>query len=100
LGTGLSPTAILDIDLQNIHGHFLSVDATSCTSEGEMRNALLLPSEFREGPPDIAGNIDSNFFTEFVDCLLTKGLENTLGLEIMQAQAGLSRLRVGLSIRP
>ena len=88
LGYWTRPTAILDIDLQNIHGHIFSVDATSCTSEGEMRNALLFPSEFREGPPASVGNIDGNFFTEFVDCLLTKGLENTLGLEVIQAQAG------------
>jgi len=82
------PTPISDIDLQKIHPHVISIDATSCTSEGEMRNALLLPSEFRDGPPASVGNIDSNFFTEFTDCLWTKGLENTLGLKAIQAQAG------------
>jgi hypothetical protein len=63
------------------------VDTTSCASEGEKRNALLLPFEFREGPAS-AGNIDGNFFTEFADCLWANGLENTLGLEAIQGQAG------------
>jgi hypothetical protein len=53
-----------------------------------MRNALLFPSEFREGPPVSVGNIDGNFFMEFTNCLWTKGLENTLGLEAIQGQAG------------
>jgi len=83
LGYWTRPTAILDIDLQDIHGHIFSVDATSCT-----KNTLLFPSEFRDGPPVSVGNIDSNFFTEFTDCLWTKGWENTLGLEIIQGQAG------------
>jgi hypothetical protein len=64
------------------------VDAASCTTEDEKRNAPLLPSEFREGPPVSVGNIDGNFFTEFTDCLWRKGLENTLGLEVIQGQAG------------
>ena len=84
LGYWTTLERITDVDLQNIHGHIFSVDATSCA-----RNALLFPSEFREGPPVSVGNIiDSNFFTEFTDCLWTKGLENTLGLEIVQGQAG------------
>jgi hypothetical protein len=83
LGYWTRPKAILDIDLQNIHGHIFSVDATSCT-----RNPLLFPSEFREGPPVSVGNIDGNFFTEFTDYLWTKGLENTLGLEAIQGQTG------------
>jgi hypothetical protein len=82
------PTRISDIDLNKIYPHILSVDATSCTSEGEKRNALLFPSEFREGSPVSVGNIDGNFFTEFTDCLWRKGLENTLGLETIQGQAG------------
>jgi len=88
LGYWTRPTAILDIDLQNIHGHIFSVDATGCTSEGEMRKALLFPSEFREGPPVSIGNIDSNFFIEFTDSLWAKGWENTLGLEAIQGQLG------------
>ncbi|KAH8761533.1 hypothetical protein F5883DRAFT_562100 [Diaporthe sp. PMI_573] len=86
LGYWTRPTAIIDIDLQNIHGHIFSVDATSCTSEGEMGN--LFPSEFREGPPVSARNIDDNFFAEFTDCLMTRGLEKALGLEVIQDQAG------------
>jgi len=53
-----------------------------------MRNSLLFPSEFREGPPVSVGNIDGNFFTEFTDCLWAKGLENTLGLKAIQGEAG------------
>ncbi|KAJ3560176.1 hypothetical protein NPX13_g9395 [Xylaria arbuscula] len=83
LGYWTKPTAIADIDVQNIHGHIFSVDATSCT-----RNPLLFPSEFREGPPASVGNIDSNFFTEFTDCLWRKGLEKSLGLEAIEGQAG------------
>jgi hypothetical protein len=87
LGYWTRPTRISDIDLHNIHGHIFSVDATSYTSEGE-RNALLFPSEFREGPPVSVRNIDCNFFTEFTNCLWANGLENTLGLEAIQGQAG------------
>ncbi|KAH8782177.1 hypothetical protein BGZ57DRAFT_886541 [Hyaloscypha finlandica] len=79
---------IPDVDLQRVHRHIISVDTTSCASEGEKRNAPLLPSEFREGPPVSVGNIDRNFFTEFADCLWANGLENTLGLEAIQGQAG------------
>jgi hypothetical protein len=78
---------IPDVDLQRVHKHIISVDTTSCASEGEKRNAPLLPSEFREGPAS-AGNIDGNFFTEFTDCLWANGLENTLGLEAIPGQAG------------
>jgi hypothetical protein len=79
------PIRISDIDLQKIHPHIISVDAASCTTEGEKRN--LYTSEFREGLPVSVGNIDGNFFTEFTDCLWAKGLENTLGLEAIQGQA-------------
>jgi hypothetical protein len=78
---------IPDVDLQRVHRHIISVDITSCASEGEKRNAPLLPSEFREGPAS-ARNIDSSFFTEVTDCLWAHGLENTLGLEAIQGQAG------------
>jgi len=88
LGYWTRPTRISDIDLQKIHPHIISVDAASRTTEGEKRNALLFPSEFREGPPVSVGNIDRNFFTEFTDCLWTMGLENTLGLEVIQGHAG------------
>ncbi|KAH7308332.1 hypothetical protein BKA65DRAFT_610647 [Rhexocercosporidium sp. MPI-PUGE-AT-0058] len=43
-------TRISDIDLEKIHPHIISVDAASRITEGEKRNALLFPSEFREGP--------------------------------------------------
>ena len=94
LGTGITeplgfwtrPTRISDIDLNNIHGHIYSVDTTRHTDEGEMGNAPLFPSEFREGPPVSVGNISGNFFTEFTDCLRTKGLENVFGLEVVQGQ--------------
>jgi hypothetical protein len=78
---------IPDVDLQRVYKHIISVDITSCASEGEKRNAPLLPSEFREGPAS-ARNIDRNFFTEFSDCLWKKGLETTLGLEVRQGQPG------------
>jgi hypothetical protein len=78
---------IPDVDLQSVHRHIISVDTTSCASEGEKRNGPLLPSEFREGPASTR-NIDSNFFTEVTDCLWANGLENTLGLEAIQGQAG------------
>jgi hypothetical protein len=78
---------IPDVDLQRVHRHIISVDTTSCASEGEKRNAPLLPSEFREGPAS-ARNIDSNFFTEVTDCLWANSLETTLGLEAIQGQAG------------
>ncbi|OAQ58150.1 hypothetical protein VFPPC_11602 [Pochonia chlamydosporia 170] len=82
------PTPISDIDLQNIHAHIISVDATSRTSGDERINSLLFPSEFREGPLVSVGNIDGNFFTEFTDCLWAKGLGNTFGLEAIQDQVG------------
>ena len=63
------------------------MDAASCMTEDEKRNALLFPSEFHEGPRVSVGNIDGNYFTEFTDCLWTKGLENTLGLEAIHGQA-------------
>lgn len=88
LGFWTRPARISDIDLRKIYGHIFSVDAARYTSEGEMRNALLFPSEFREGPPVSFGNIDGNFFTEFTDCLRTKGLENVFGLEVVQDQLG------------
>jgi len=78
---------IPDVDLQRVHRHIISVDTTSCASEGEKRNAPLLPSEFREGPASDR-NIDNNFFTEVTDCLWANGLETTLGLEEIQGQAG------------
>jgi len=78
---------IPDVDLQSVHRHIISVDTNSCASASEKRNAPLLPSEFREGPAS-ARNIDSNFFTEVTDCLWANGLENTLGLEAIQGQAG------------
>ncbi|KAH6699910.1 hypothetical protein BKA61DRAFT_621264 [Leptodontidium sp. MPI-SDFR-AT-0119] len=82
------PTRISDIDLQKIHPHIISVDTASCTTDDEKRDALLFPSEFREGPLVSVGYIDGNFFTEFTHCLWTKGLGNTLGLEVIQGQAG------------
>lgn len=82
------PTPISDIELQNIHPHIISADVTSCKSEGENNNVHLFPSEFREGPPTSFENIDSQFFTEFIDCLRTKGLENALGLEVIQGPTG------------
>jgi hypothetical protein len=57
------------------------MDITSYTSKGKKRNALLFPSEFREGLLVSIKNINGNFFMEFIDCLWRKGLENTLGLE-------------------
>lgn len=86
LGYWTRPTPIREVDLQNIHGHIFSV--YSCAAEGKMKNTHLFPSEFREGPPVSVGDIDDEFFKEFVDCLSTNGLENTFGLEMIQAQAG------------
>jgi hypothetical protein len=87
-GFWTEPTSISDVDLQQIHPHIISVNTTSCTSEGERGNVLLYPSEFREGPPASVGSINCNFFTEFTDCLRTKDLENTFGLEVVQGQIG------------
>ena len=87
LGYWTKPTAIIDIDVQNIHGHVFSVDATSCTSGVRVKSDLLFLSEFREGPPT-ARDIGSNFFAEFTNCLLARGLEKALGLEALQVQAG------------
>jgi len=61
---------------------------TGSINKDDKRNALLVPSEFREGPPVSIGNIDNEFFTEFTNCLWMKGLGNTLGLEAIQGQAG------------
>jgi hypothetical protein len=85
-GYWTTPTRISDIDLRKIYPHIISVDAASYTTEGEKRN--LYPSEFREGAPGSVRNIDGNFITEFTDCLWRKSLENTLGLEAIQGQAG------------
>jgi hypothetical protein len=81
LGYWTRPARISDIDVHEIYPHILSVDVTSCTSEDEKRTALLFSSEFREGSPINIRNIDGNFITEFIDCLWTNSLENTLGLE-------------------
>jgi hypothetical protein len=88
LGYWTRTVRIPDIDRQTIHPHIISVGAASCTTEDDKRNAPLSPSEFREDPPISVGNIDGNFFTEFTDCLWTKGWENTLGLEVIQGQSG------------
>jgi hypothetical protein len=82
------PISISDVNSQKIHPHIISVDAASCTTEDEKRNALLLPSEFCEGPAVSVGNIDGNFFTEFTDCLWANGLQDALGLETIQGKAG------------
>jgi hypothetical protein len=88
LGYWTRTVGIPDIDRQTIHPHIISLDAASCTTEDDKRNAPLSTSEFREDPPVSVGNIDGNFFTEFTDCLWANGLENTLGLEAIQGQAG------------
>lgn len=87
LGYWTRPTRISDIDLHKIYGDEISVDATGCTSECGLRNAFLY-SEFREGLPVNIGNIYGNFFTEFIDCLWAKGLENAFGLEVKEGQPG------------
>jgi hypothetical protein len=46
---------------------------------------ILDTSKFRKGLLVSVGNIDSNFFAEFTDCLWAKGWENTLGLEAIQS---------------
>jgi hypothetical protein len=62
------------------------VDTASYITEDKKAN--LYPSEFRKDTPVSIGNIDGNFFTEFTDCLCTRGWENSLGLEAIQGQAG------------
>jgi hypothetical protein len=86
LGYWTRPTRISDIDLQRIHSHIISVDTASYITEDKKAN--LYPSEFRKDTPVSIGNIDGNFFTEFTDCLCTRGWENSLGLEAIQGQAG------------
>jgi hypothetical protein len=87
LGYWTTPTRISDIDLRKIYGDEISVDATGYIGDGGLRNALLY-SQFREGLPINIGNIYGNFFTEFIDCLWAKGLENAFGLEVKQGQPG------------
>jgi hypothetical protein len=87
LGYWTRPTRISNIDLHKVYGYEMSVDVTSYTREGGMRNALLY-SVFREGLPVNIGNICGNFFTEFTDCLWAHGLENSFGLEIKQGEPG------------
>ena len=60
------------------------MDLSGSITKGEKRT--LYPSEFREGLPGNVRNIDGDFFTEFTDCLLARGLENTLGLEARQGE--------------
>ena len=85
LGYLTRPTRISDIDRHKVYGCEISVDATGCTGEGGMGNALLY-SGFREGPPVDIGNIYTNFFTGFTNCLWKHGLANTFGLEFYQGQ--------------
>jgi hypothetical protein len=86
LGYWTRPIRISDIDSQKIHPHIISINTSSCTTEDDTR--ILDTSEFREGPPVSVGNIDSNFFAEFTDCLWAKGWENTLGLEAIRGWSG------------
>jgi len=79
---------ISNINLQQIYGYIFSLDTTSFTNKDNKKNAFLFPFEFCEDLPLSIGNIDSNFFTEFTKCFWIKGLENTLGFEAIQGQAG------------
>lgn len=81
------PRRIAEVDLQQIHGHIFSVDTTEA-GERQKKGAVLVPSEFREGPPANIEHIEGNFYTEFTDYLWSKGLENTFGLEAIQGQSG------------
>jgi len=87
-GFWIRPILISNIDLYKIYPHILLVDITSCMSKGEEKNVLLFSLEFCKGPLVSVRNINSNFFTEFTDCLWTNGLENTLGLKTIQGQIG------------
>jgi len=80
-GFWTEPTAIHDIDLQNVHGHFFSINTIS---EGDTRYTSFLPSEFRVGPPVDFGHIDNNFYKEVSEYLLEMGWENTFGLEVKE----------------
>ena len=85
-GFWTKPTPIAEVDLGNIHPHIVSVDSNYKTSEGE--RSILLPSEFREGPPANIGCIESEFYEDFTDCLWRTGLQAVFGLEIVQEQLG------------
>lgn len=80
------PTPIVDIDPNNIYPYILSLDF-SCDAKG-FKKDVLLPSEFREGPPVNIEHIASEFFTEFINCLRARGLGNTIGLEVIRAEPG------------
>jgi len=84
-GYWIKPTRISDIDLNKVSGYEISANTTGFMSKGGIRSSLIY-SEFREGLPVNIGNIDSNFFREFADCLRMEGLENTYGLEVKQGQ--------------
>ena len=82
LGYWVRPTPIVDIDLHKICPHILSVDVIDCAVK-RGRESLLLPSEFREGPPI---NIDHSFVTEFTNFVREEGLERKYGLEVIEGQ--------------
>lgn len=96
LGTGITgpsgfwtrPTPISDIDLRNIHPHIISVDTTGCVTGGDKMHGLLFPSEFREGPSDNLGDVESDFFREFSNFLMANGLGDVFGLEVVRGQLG------------
>jgi hypothetical protein len=73
------PVPVLDINRNRIGPYILSVDKN--TGERRENKDTLSPSEFREGAPAI--HVDSEFVSEVTAYIQTKGLENTLGLEII-----------------
>lgn len=76
--------------MHNVHGpHLLRGIARAVQAKASGKVLLCsFPSEFREGPPVRVKSINDDLFTEFANCLLKNGLENTLGLEMIQDQGG------------
>lgn len=85
LGFWTKSTPVSDVDLERIHPHVLSVNTTTISNE-DKSNAMLSPSEFREGPPE-STDIDAHFFAEIANCLCANNLEYSIGLEAIQGQS-------------
>lgn len=80
-GYWATPTPIRDLGQHQIHGHVFSVNV-----EDDSDEAILLPSEFREGSPEGIGRVSRDFVNAFTHYVQMKGLKRIFGLEAAQGE--------------
>ena len=74
-GFWTKPVESASVDSENIHGHIYIMSA----SENRF-----IPYEYRCGPsPDGGKKVDSSFFSKLAEYLITHGLTNLLGLQVL-----------------